>query len=68
MRDFSVKVEPRDAWVGLYWDRRRDGLHVYVCPVPFVVLHAVFGRPRPAHPAIDEALRRLSDYQRRRRS
>lgn len=36
---FKMKIEPRDAWVGLFWDRRADGLHVYVCPVPFVVLH-----------------------------
>lgn len=38
-RSLSVKLEPRDAWVGLFWDKRRDGLHVYVCPVPFVVFH-----------------------------
>lgn len=36
---FEVKIEPRDAWVGLFWDRRADDLHIYVCPVPFVVFH-----------------------------
>jgi hypothetical protein len=31
---FSLYVEPRDAWIGLYVDPRA----VYVCPLPFVVL------------------------------
>lgn len=34
---FEAKIEPRDALAGLFWDRRADGLHIYVCPVPFVV-------------------------------
>jgi hypothetical protein len=37
---FEAKIEPRDAWIGLFWDRRPDGLHFFVCPLPFVVLHA----------------------------
>lgn len=36
---FEVKFEPRDIWVGLFWDRRIDGLHIYVCPVPCIVFH-----------------------------
>lgn len=39
--DIEVLFEPRDAWVGLYWDKRRDGLHLYVCAVPFLPLHVV---------------------------
>lgn len=35
----TVKFEPRDVWVGLYWDRRYDGLHVYVCLIPMIVMH-----------------------------
>ena len=35
----SLKFEPRDIWIGLFWDKRRDGLHVYVCPIPLVVIH-----------------------------
>lgn len=34
-----LQVEPRDLWVGLYWDRRSDGLHLYVCPLPALLLH-----------------------------
>lgn len=43
---FEWKYEPRDVWVGLFWDRRKDGLHIYVCPVPLIVLHWVFPPPR----------------------
>ena len=35
----SVKIEPRDLWWGVFWDRRADGLHVYICPVPVLVLY-----------------------------
>jgi hypothetical protein len=37
----SIKWEPRDVWVGLFWDRRQDGLHIYVCLVPLLVIHGV---------------------------
>jgi hypothetical protein len=35
----SIKFEPRDIWIGLFWDRRPDGLHIYVCPLPCLVIH-----------------------------
>ncbi|AYD83937.1 hypothetical protein SEA_GETALONG_77 [Gordonia phage Getalong] len=35
--------EPRDLWVGVFWDRRPDGLHIYVCPFPTLVLHVIRG-------------------------
>lgn len=44
----EVGIEKRDAWVGLYWNRREQigfgGVQhrffdVYVCPLPFCVLH-----------------------------
>ncbi len=35
---WSVKWEPRDLWVGLYWDRRVDGVWFYVCLVPTIVI------------------------------
>lgn len=37
-----IIVEPRDICIGVFWDRREDGLHVYVCPVPCIVQHMVF--------------------------
>lgn len=43
---FEVKFEPRDAWVGLFWDHRMDGFHIYVCPIPFFVLHWTFGKEK----------------------
>ena len=39
-----VAFEPRDLWVGLFWDRRDDGTHFYVCPVPALVFHWVVGK------------------------
>lgn len=40
----TLRFEPRDLWVGLFWDRRIDGTHFYVCLIPCVVIHWV----RPA--------------------
>lgn len=40
----TIKFEPRDVWIGWYWDRRDDGTHHYVCIVPMLVVHWV----RPA--------------------
>jgi len=37
----TIRIEPRDVWVGVFWDRRADGLHVYVCPLPCLVVHWV---------------------------
>lgn len=39
--------EPRDLWVGVFWDRRKDGLHVYVCLLPTIVLHLVWDAKDP---------------------
>jgi len=35
---FEFRIEPRDCWVGLFWDRRPE-LHLYVCPLPTVLFH-----------------------------
>lgn len=39
----SLDWEPRDAWVGVYWDHDQSGTvwsrDVYVCLVPFLPLH-----------------------------
>lgn len=46
---WQIKIEPRDLWVGLYWDRQRrsgnDVLHLYFCFVPIVVLHIQIFKP-----------------------
>jgi hypothetical protein len=34
-----ARFEPRDLWVGVFWDRRVDGLHVFWCPLPMLVVH-----------------------------
>lgn len=36
---WRLVFERRDLWVGVYWDRKADGHHFYVCPLPTVVLH-----------------------------
>ncbi len=39
-RSLAVRIlfEPRDLWVGLYWDKRDDGLYLYVCIIPMLPL------------------------------
>lgn len=37
---WRVLFERRDLWVGLYWDRKSDGMHIYLCPLPTLVVHA----------------------------
>jgi len=39
---FEVRLEPRDFWIGVFWDKRLDGFHIYFCPVPFLVFHWIF--------------------------
>ena len=34
--------EPRDLWVGVFWDRKADGLHIYITAIPTLALHLVF--------------------------
>lgn len=41
---FECKWEPRDCWVGLFWDQRTSETgevtrHVYICPLPTLLLH-----------------------------
>lgn len=44
-RQVEIKFEPRDIWVGLFWDRRDDGVWFWVCPLPCLV---IIIRPRRA--------------------
>lgn len=44
--NLSVRIEPRDLWVGLFWTRKVFATHFYVCPLPCVVVHWTTGRLR----------------------
>lgn len=35
----TIRFEPRDIWVGLFWDREGKRTHFYVCLIPCVVIH-----------------------------
>jgi hypothetical protein len=37
----TIRFEKRDIWVGLFWDRKGDETHFYLCPLPCVVIHWV---------------------------
>lgn len=39
----KIRLEPCDVWIGWFWDRRADGTHHYVCLIPCVVMHWVWG-------------------------
>ena len=39
LRYAFTKFEPRDIWVGVFWDRLPDGwIAIYVCPIPMLVV------------------------------
>ena len=52
----SIKYEPRDLWVGVFWDRREwndlkevvrgRSLHIYVCLIPCFPIIFVLDRTR----------------------
>lgn len=40
---FKIMFEPRDLWIGLYWNVKQivagDFIHFYICPIPMLVFH-----------------------------
>ncbi len=42
----SIKViwEPRDLWIGLYWDAARDHFKLYLCVLPCLPIRIHFKR------------------------
>jgi hypothetical protein len=47
----QVKFEPRDLWVGLYWDRSTFHWHIYLCLLPLLPLHIWWPHtPKPPFP------------------
>ncbi len=39
-----ILFEPRDLWIGVFWDRRPAELRVYVCLIPTLPLLLTFPR------------------------
>lgn len=45
-----IEFEPRDLWIGVYWDRKKIGtlsqLNLYICIVPVFPIHLtyIFGK------------------------
>lgn len=43
-----LEFEPRDLWVGLYWEKRNIGelkrYDYYICVVPMLPIHVVYTR------------------------
>ena len=43
-----VRFEPRDVWVGLYWNRPTDWCtDIYICVAPCIPLHIRIGEAIP---------------------
>lgn len=42
----QFQFEPKDWWIGLFWQRTDVALHLYVCFVPLVPLHVTFALSR----------------------
>lgn len=43
----QIEFEPRDVWVGVYWDLERAApawsfLRLYICVIPMLPLHICF--------------------------
>jgi hypothetical protein len=38
---FPMKFEPRDCWMGLFWDwgYKGNGMHIYICILPCFPFH-----------------------------
>jgi hypothetical protein len=39
----EVMWEIRDCWVGVYWTWEGTALHIYVCLIPCVPVHVIWG-------------------------
>ena len=35
----QLQVEPKDLWIGCFWQRTPIALHIYICLIPMVPLH-----------------------------
>lgn len=55
MRDWNLQIifEPRDAWIGVYWNRIGNAMDVYICLLPFLPLHFSCWGKRWGMPSLD---------------
>lgn len=37
-----ILIEPRDAWIGVYWKKTDRSVDVYVCILPFTPLYVTY--------------------------
>lgn len=42
----SIHFDPRDLWIGMFWDHDLGDTDVYICPIPCVVLHVLWQKNR----------------------
>lgn len=42
LKSISIRFDPRDIWLGVFWDRRPGELRMYVCIVPLFPVLFVF--------------------------
>ena len=52
----EIKFEPRDLWVGVFWDWREtkewgwpNEFHIYACALPTLVLHVVVPKEKKGY-------------------
>lgn len=55
MRDWNLdfKFEPRDLWIGVYWNRDGNCLDIYVCVLPCLLAHFSCWGKRWGMPSLD---------------
>lgn len=44
--DLDVQVEPRDLWIGVYWQSYPSERELWICLVPCLVVHLWWSRRR----------------------
>lgn len=49
--DYTIKIEPRDLWIGLFWDSTPDKYNMYICMAPMVVVYHWKDKPTKNKPS-----------------
>lgn len=53
--------EPRDLWVGCFWDRKPGRLLIYLCPLPMLVVRLTIPRAVSASPELASTVAEWSE-------